>query len=414
MNLKTLILQAYGTCDFLAGENGLDMRHDLSLFLGWYYISLHSSETLDSFVQTYLLIPPAMKTLREHEMVSGYSKEAMESLGRELYEDFVWADALLNQFHSGFENKNAQLFIHLCETMAQSAGQPAQAAAIFEEPLPAPKEEEKSALNAYMDELNGLIGLDSVKQEIKRLMALIRIAAVRKEKGLKAPEVCYHMVFLGNPGTGKTTVARLIGAIYKELGVLSKGTFTETDRAGLVAGHVGQTALKTKEVIDKALGGVLFIDEAYTLSKESKNDFGQEAIETLLKAMEDHRNDLVVIVAGYPDLMMEFLHSNPGLSSRFNKYIQFPDYSAPELMEILTTMAESMDYSISQPAREVLEDWFAKLLKNPPKDFGNARYVRNLLESAIQSQALRLSDQPDLSRQELEQLEADDFLLSQQ
>lgn len=259
------------------------------------------------------------------------------------------------------------------------------------------------------EELNDLIGLESVKDEVASLTNLAQIRRIRAERGLVLPETSQHLVFMGNPGTGKTTVARIIGKIYHALGVLSKGHFIEVDRSGLVAGYVGQTALKTKEVIDSAIGGVLFIDEAYSLYVEqSDNDFGRESIETILKAMEDNRNDLVVIVAGYDALMPKFINSNPGLKSRFNKYINFPDYDGGELLTIFLSLLQKNQYSISQETKCVVADYMTDLYANRNNNFGNGRDVRNFFEKLISAQANRLAKGVAISEHELTEITLED------
>lgn len=255
-----------------------------------------------------------------------------------------------------------------------------------------PAEPEKQMdVESILEELNSLTGLDSVKQDIQNLVNIIRVQKLREARGMKQPTISLHMVFSGNPGTGKTTVARLLANIYKSLGVLPSGHLVEVDRSNLVVGYVGQTATKTAQVIDEALGGVLFIDEAYTLSaNKGENDFGQEAIDTLLKAMEDHRDDFIVIVAGYPDLMEEFLNSNPGLRSRFNKYIFFADYTPEELIAILQSMCEKQEYKMTEEASTFAIDYFAKRVSEHSETFANAREVRNFMERAIAHQASRI------------------------
>jgi SpoVK/Ycf46/Vps4 family AAA+-type ATPase len=240
-------------------------------------------------------------------------------------------------------------------------------------------------------ELHALVGLKSVKDEVETLTNLARIFSLRKKRGMPVPDVSFHMIFSGNPGTGKTTVARIVAKIYGCLGLLTKGQLVEVDRSGLVGGFVGQTATKTKKVIEQAKGGVLFIDEAYALAKESENDFGSEAIEVILKSMEDNRADLIVIAAGYTDRMATFLGSNPGLRSRFPKVIVFPDYAIDELEEIFLRETERTRYEVDSKARSFLRQELERLWQNRGVDFANARDVRNLFERVVAMQADRIS-----------------------
>lgn len=262
------------------------------------------------------------------------------------------------------------------------------------------------------DELAGLIGLSSVKAEITSLTNYIKVQKMREEKGMKVTPVSLHCVFTGNPGTGKTTVARIVSEIYKELGLLKKGHLVETDRSGLVAEYVGQTAVKTNKIIDSALDGILFIDEAYSLVDGGSSDFGKEAIATLLKRMEDDRDRLVVILAGYTQDMKRFIDSNPGLQSRFNRYIEFPDYSADELFQIFCSCANKYEYTISVDAQELLKDTLVKAVANKDKNFGNGRYVRNLFEKVVENQANRLSTEVEVTAETLAIIKAEDILNS--
>lgn len=254
-----------------------------------------------------------------------------------------------------------------------------------------------------MRELNKLIGLKNVKEDITTLVHVQRIRMLRQDRGLKINSISNHLVFYGNPGTGKTTVARLVAKIYHALGLLSKGQLIETDRSGLVAGYVGQTALKVQEVAQKALGGVLFIDEAYSLLRKDhiENDFGIEAIDTLLKFMEDHREDLIVIVAGYLDLMKEFIDSNPGLRSRFNKFIAFDDYNSDELLQIFKLMCNNSGYIPTEEVLEYCQAIFDDNYNNRKNNFANAREIRNFFEKATMNQANRLFYIENPSNEEL-------------
>ena len=258
-------------------------------------------------------------------------------------------------------------------------------------PVPAPEPEKpKEPEKDPMEELESLVGLTTIKEDVKELMAFVKIQKLRQDSGLKSVPVSLHLVFTGNPGTGKTTVARIIGRLYKQIGVLSQGQLVEVDRSGLVAGYVGQTALKTQEQIKKAMGGVLFIDEAYALAQKD-DAFGQEAIDTVLKAMEDHRDDLVVIVAGYTKPMEKFINSNPGLKSRFNKYFEFPDYTIDELEAIFNLNCKKYDYIVEEDAKKQIRARIVSRKMQRQENFANAREVRNMFEDIITNQARRVA-----------------------
>ncbi|MBR4718733.1 MAG: AAA family ATPase [Lachnospiraceae bacterium] len=250
--------------------------------------------------------------------------------------------------------------------------------------------EAKKDVRDILTEVDSLIGLHSVKKEVHDMVNLMMVQKLREQRGLKATDISRHMVFTGNPGTGKTTIARKIAQAYYSLGILKKGHLVETDRSGLVAGYMGQTAQKVHEVVDSALDGVLFIDEAYALVSAREGDYGQEAIDTLLKLMEDNRDRLVVIVAGYPDLMERFIGSNPGLKSRFNKYIYFEDYNDEELTEIFLARCREQDYSVNPELRPYILNRISQLRYYEGANFGNARSVRNYFEQVISNQANRL------------------------
>ena len=272
-----------------------------------------------------------------------------------------------------------------------------------EAPEPLPKENMKDLLA----ELDSYIGLQTVKEEVHNLINMASVYQLRRQHGLPTTDMSLHLVFTGNPGTGKTMMARMMARIYRSLGILSKGQLVEVDRSGLVAGYVGQTALKTQKVIEKAMGGVLFIDEAYALNGKSENDFGQEAIDTILKAMEDHRDDLVVIVAGYTDLMEKFIHSNPGLESRFNRFLLFEDYTPEEMFEIFK-MRCGKGYVLAPEAEPLVRDYIAEESADP--SFGNARGVRNLFEHILVAQNNRLANLETVTREDLMTITPDDVL----
>lgn len=273
------------------------------------------------------------------------------------------------------------------------------------------KEGSNSQIDILLQKLQSLTGLKDVKQEVSTLVNLLKLQSMRKQYGLPEIPMSRHLVFVGNPGTGKTTVARILAEIYHQLGILSKGQLIEVDRSGLVAGYVGQTALKTQEAIQSALGGILFVDEAYTLAKpETPNDFGQEAIDTILKAMEDHRDDFVVIVAGYPDLMKTFINSNPGLKSRFNKYIYFQDYNPEELLDIFKLQSKNAGLILEDGASEIIFDHLQNIYEHRDRNFANGRSVRNYFERVLSNQANRLAVQSVVSETDLITLSKDDVI----
>jgi SpoVK/Ycf46/Vps4 family AAA+-type ATPase len=283
-------------------------------------------------------------------------------------------------------------------------GQSQAAPATSEAEQPAEPEPEPKTLSELLAELDALTGLTEVKAEIHRQVAVLRIEGLRQQAGLKSVTITRHLVFVGNPGTGKTTVARLVGGIYRALSLLSKGQLVEVDRSELVAGYLGQTAMKTAEVVASAGGGVLFIDEAYSLAGDQ---YGTEAVDTLVKEMEDRRDDLVLIVAGYPDPMVLFIAQNPGLASRFRTTIEFADYTDDELVDIFTGLAEAADYDVTP---DCVERFRTILLATPRgPSFGNGRFARNLLEAAIGRHAWRLRDVAEPTVTQLRELLPEDL-----
>ena len=290
-------------------------------------------------------------------------------------------------------------------TAASTGNDDTQAAPAEEAPPP-------EKIEDLLAELDEYIGLTAIKKEVRSLVNMVTVHKLRVENDLPTPDLSLHMVFSGNPGTGKTTVARIMSRIYHSLGILSKGHLVEVDRSGLVAGYVGQTAIKTSKVIDSALGGVLFIDEAYALNGGAENDFGQEAINTILKAMEDHRDDLVVIVAGYDGLMDDFIHSNPGLESRFNRFLHFDDYTLDEMMQIFEMRCKKGCYDLDDDAAPLMRE-FIEISNTSSISFGNARGVRNLFEQLLVVQANRLAEQETVSREDLMRITVADVRVAQ-
>lgn len=377
--------------------------------------------------------PPAFFT-----QLIAYDKRMGKKLSRRFIDTFTLmlllfaaVDDIVSEREAGFVNACAEVLSKLCDDAAipsdkaalhiadfvtpgvQSGAQPSptptsQANGQGAEAVPAAApaqqdtQEPEPTVDELLHQLDGLCGLEKVKADVKSLINLVKVRGLREKEGLPVPPMSLHLVFMGNPGTGKTTVARLLAKIYHAIGVLSKGQLVEVDRSGLVAGFVGQTAIKTGEVIQKALGGVLFIDEAYALSNhDNPNDFGQEAIETLLKAMEDHRHDLIVIVAGYTELMGDFIHSNPGLESRFNKYFLFEDYNGGQLFEIFQSMCDKNGYTLDDETQAFCKDAFDKLYQERDENFGNARDVRNIFEQGVARQADRVAALDAPTKEEL-------------
>ena len=270
------------------------------------------------------------------------------------------------------------------------------------------KEEKKEPEKDPMEELDALIGLSKIKHDVKELADFVKIQKMRKDGGLKSVPVSLHLVFTGNPGTGKTTVARILARIYKQIGVLSTGQLVEVDRSGLVAGYVGQTAIKTSKKIEEAKGGILFIDEAYSLARKD-DTFGQEAIDTILKAMEDNRENFVVIVAGYTGPMENFINSNPGLKSRFNKYIEFPDYTIDELMGIFDMNCKKYDYEADEEIRAQIRAMIVQRKLGALENYANARDVRNLFEEIITNQARRVAAMESPTQEDMKKILLEDL-----
>jgi len=356
-------------------------------------IAILSIERINKFVQSN----------KFDENIEIIKKANLFDLGDEYSNEFFLPSILKRLDSSHFSNSGAFLY-RIASLITKADGTISEEETIvlkkINEKLSHPKEkirgvkqseiDKNETLEQVMEELNELVGLENIKTAVQELSNFLKVQKLREAKGLKNVNSSLHSVFMGPPGTGKTTVARLVSKIYKHLGYLEKGHLVETDRTGMVAGYVGQTAIKVDEIIKASLDGVLFIDEAYALAKGNKKDFGNEAIEVLLKKMEDHRKELVVIVAGYPDEMEEFIASNPGLQSRFNRYFTFDHYKPKELIAIFELFCKKNDFVLHEEAREKLQFIFDKLYEKRHKSFGNGRIARNLFEKIIEYQANRI------------------------
>lgn len=343
--------------------------------------------------------------LSKHYLHSRYDRREIDSEKVTKYFDYLKETAARTEGKTSEKEKNQSHELAATaeqKELLKEAGQDPQT--IISE------HEQEESLDELLEQMNDLIGMKKVKDEVNNLINLLKYNQKREACGTAPISTSMHLVFTGNPGTGKTTVARLLSKIYKQIGVLETGQLVEVDRGGLVAGYVGQTAERTKEKIDQAMGGILFIDEAYTLAKGG-TDFGQEAIDTLLKAMEDNRDKFVVIVAGYPEPMERFLESNPGLRSRFHRTITFDDYNEQELYEIFESICRNNEMTISADAKESLKNYLSHLVNHKPDNFANGREMRNLFETTLSNKANRLAgiENDFISKTDLYEIIAEEF-----
>lgn len=354
---------------------------------------INTALKLDAVAETYGKI-----TKLAHSVADDNSKEATIMLLREMQK-------ITDNDDSSKDAKDLSHSLHLAlityygYTTLQSIAEPHANAA-----------EDTRTLSELLDELNALVGLETVKSKVNDLIAYQKVQKLRRENGLYSAKNTLHLAFTGNPGTGKTTVARIVGRIYKQIGLLSKGHFVEVSRTDLIAGYQGQTALKVKKVIEQAKGGVLFIDEAYSITENDHSDsYGRECLTELTKALEDYRDDLVVIVAGYTAPMEKFFESNPGLKSRFNTFIEFPDYSAEEMENILISMCNNNDYVLDEAAKAVIHRFLVESISQKNDNFANGRLARNLYDDLVMNHAKRVFNIQNPTKDDLSLIIEQDF-----
>jgi len=421
---KTMLLAIKG--------NGLSEMHKFSFGLVSYYITNLDNSELESlntlpekevvavFLQTYDGQQNFFKKLESYNYDFTFNSlvlfedSELDIIKKAYYqygEIVVKADGKVTiQETENLRQINSKYFKGVDVDAVTGVPAPVTNSAVEAVPTIAKPTENKGTLEDALKELNSLIGLDNIKQDIKSLINIINSNKLRAQEGLPQHKFSLHSVFMGPPGTGKTTIARILANIYSYLGVLPQSNFVETDRAGLVAGYVGQTAIKTDAIVNKAMNGILFIDEAYTLKRgNDENDFGQEAIDILLKRMEDSRENLVIIVAGYEDEMNHFIDSNPGLKSRFNRYFYFNDYSPEQLTEIFSSIAKKSGFVFKETALARVKELFTLLYNNKNKQFGNARLARNIFEKTFENHANRTAALAPITREILTTLEAEDI-----
>ena len=419
VNGPPIILQLCSLYDYEKGTNmaSVYLDHMMSVLLAFLHVDTPKDRTALAFVEQYYNKSICFLSEEQVEFCLGkrylFKKISNEQIVN--YIELIQLSKIKHEINSiTYSEYDSEEDVSQTEKLKKEKDE--QLLVSLNECIKGSEEDKDTAtekLDLLLAQLEDLIGLKEVKQQITSLINLIKVRKLREKYQMPIAEMTYHMVFSGNPGTGKTTVARLLSQIYCELGLLSKGTLVETDRSGLVAGFVGQTALKVADVVKSALGGVLFIDEAYSLAKTgSVNDYGSEAIDTLVKLMEDNREDLVVIVAGYTEEMKQFLKSNTGLISRFNTFIEFPDYTIKELIDILKSMAEKSGVAYVDSAIWYIQKNLEDMDVQQRQEFGNARGIRNLFEKNLISQANRIVTINSPTIEQLSTIELEDVCLT--